>query len=462
MKKLTVCAAIALLLFIQNGWTQSSIDFGGTITNRTGITSASELSVSQSNGIDLWFSAQGPRIDFLIQGAYSYTYDQSAEPALQHLPDVKSLRLRGNIPTENMGLSRFNFSLGRFAVQDHTRNVVGQVLDGFSLGFNYPNVEVFTSFGTSILPNKKSGAITLSKADITDYNDAAVLMGSPRVIGLMEAVFPSILRQRLTISGVIQEDLRPLFTDRAADLIPVGQTTVAPAAGGALDTQYVGLGIKGNIVSSLYYNLHFTLGTGRTLSYITPEGSVSGSYEYTPILAGMGGAGFSLYLPKVLSTVANISFVLSTGDEWSERESYNESSTASSSMLFLPVTSKPLSMVFAPSLGNIMAVTASYSVRPLGWLGSAVLGQLQTALKGITFIRFAPGPLSVAVPNPDSTDAYLGSEIDLQISFRPLSDLGFAFSGGIFFPNIAADGPFDAADAEPSEIKMQITGSFSF
>ena len=79
MKKLTVCAAIALLLFIQNGWTQSSIDFGGTITNRTGITSASELSVSQSNGIDLWFSAQGPRIDFLIQGAYSYTYDQSAD-----------------------------------------------------------------------------------------------------------------------------------------------------------------------------------------------------------------------------------------------------------------------------------------------------------------------------------------------------------------------------------------------
>ena len=462
MKKNAGFLIIVLLLSIQNGWSQSSVDFGGTITNRTGITQKGELSASQNNGIDLWFSVQGPALDFLVQGAYSYTYDKSADPTLLHLPDVQSLRLRGNIPTDNMGLSRFSFSMGRIPIQDFTKNVVSQMMDGFRLGFNYPNAAISTAFGTSILPNKKSGAIILSKADITDYNETSVLMGSPRVIGLLEAVFPSVLRQRLTLSGVIQEDLRPLFSNRSADLIPEGQTTVEPDVGGVVDTQYVGLGLKGNIVSSLFYDLYFTLGTGRSLSYITPEGSVSGAYEYTPILAAMGGAGVSLYLPKVLSTVANISFVLSTGDEWSERESYTESSVSSSSMLFLPITSKPLSIVFSPSLGNIMAASVSYSIRPFGFLRTSALGQLQTAAKALVFIRYAPGPLSVAVPNPDSTDAYLGSEIDLQISFRPFSDLGFSFAGGIFLPNAAADAPFETTDAAGTKIKLQLTGSFSF
>ena len=462
MKRLVLWAVLSLFLTIQLGFSQSSIDFGGTITNNTGITSTNELLVSQSNGIDFWFSTQSALIDFLIQGAYSYAYDQSGEPALQHLPDVQSLRLKGNIPTDNMGMSRFSFSLGRFAVQDHTRNIVGQALDGFSLGFNYPLVAVTASFGTSILPNKKSGAIILSKADIADYGDETVFMGAPRVVGIMEAVFPSVLRQRLTISGVFQEDLRPLFESRSANLITEGQTTVAPASGGTLDTQYVGLGVKGNIVSGLFYDLHFTLGTGRTLSYITPEDSVSGSYEYTQILGMMGGAGLSLYLPKVLSTVAGLNFIMSSGDEWSERASYTEGSTSSSSMLFIPVTAKPLATVFTPSLGNIMAITASYSLKPLGWLGLPIFDQLQTAIKGIMFVRYAAGPLSVAVPNSDSTDAYLGSEIDLQVSFRPFSDLGFSFSGGMFFPNAAAGGPFDTADTAGSQTKMQITASFSF
>ena len=461
MKKYAPFVAVALFVVVQSGWAQS-IDFGGTITNRTSLASASALAFSQNNGVDFWFSTKGPQADFLIRGAYSFTYDASADPTIQHLPDVQSLRLNGNIPTSNMGLSRFTYSLGRFPLQDHTRRVVSQPVDGFKLGFQYPNVSVTTAFGTSILPNKKSGAILLSKADVADYGNELVLMGSPRVVGLLEAVFANVFGQRLTLSGVFQEDLRPLFTDRSAGLIQEGETTVDPSLGGIVDTQHIGLGLKGNIASSLFYDAHFTLGSGRTLSYVTPEGSVSGSYAYIPMLSAMGGAGLNLYLPKFLSSVAGVSFVLSTGDTWAERESYTESGTASSSRLFLPITSKPLAMVFAPSLGNIMAATASYSLRPFGWLGSPALDQLQTALKGIAFIRYAPGPLSVAVPNPDSTDAYLGTELDLQISFRPLSDLGFTVAGGVFFPNTATDAPFDSTEVTGPELKIQATASFSF
>jgi hypothetical protein len=462
MKKLAPFVAIALLIVVQTGWAQSSVDFGGTITNRTSLASASPLSFSQNNGIDFWFSTNGPYADFLMQGAYSFTYDQSADPTIQHLPDVQSLRLNGNVPTNNMGMSRFTYSLGRFPLQDHTRNVLSQAVDGFKMGFQYPNVSVTTAFGTSILPNKKSGAIMLSKADITDYNDEAVLMGSPRVVGLLEVAFPNVFRQRLTLSGVIQEDLRPLLADRSVGLIQEGETEERPSVGGVVDTQHIGLGVKGNIVSTLFYDVHFTVGAGRTLSYITPEGSVAGSYAYIPLLSAMGGAGLNLYLPQFLNSVAGISFVLSTGDTWSERGSYTENSSASTSMLFLPVTSKPLAMVFAPSLGNIMAATASYSLRPFGWLGSPALDQLQIALKGISFIRYAAGPLSVAVPNPDSLDAYLGTELDLQISFRPLSDLGFTFAGGLFFPNTATGAPFDSTEVTSPQMKMQVTASFSF
>jgi hypothetical protein len=230
-----------------------------------------------------------------------------------------------------------------------------------------------------------------------------------------------------------------------------------------VDTQYIGFGLRGNITGGLFYNSFFTLTTGRTLSYLKEEGAVSGAYEYTPVLSGAGGLGLDFYLPQVLSSAAGLDFVLSTGDTWDDRASFYEDSISESPSLFIPVTAKPLTVVLAPTLGNIMVVGASYSLKPLSFMeGSVFADNVQTAIKFGVIARHKSGPVSVSVPNTDSDKNYLGSEVDISVSFRPFSDLGVSLTGGVFLPNASDGGPYDAPNASGAVTKAEISASFSF
>jgi YD repeat-containing protein len=463
MRKLALLT-MALIVFLGVfAFADGGVDFGGALSDRTGITLSDETSIGQSNGLSLWFTAQGQTLGFSARGGYTFVYNQEANPIVQHLPDIHELKFFGNIPVSILGLSRFSFNMGRFRFADHTRYVIDQNLDGVQLGFFYPKMSVQASFGTSLLPNKGSNPLVISKIDAADLTDTAEFMGSPRAAGLVEVVFADVFQQELALSLGFQEDLRHLFTSRSDSLIEAGQETVKPAGGGLVDTQYMGLGVRGNIVGGLFYNTFFTLSTGRTLSYLVETGSVSGSYAYTPILSGLGGVGLNLYMPHVMSSAAELKFLLSTGDSSDIRESFYEGSNGENPALFVPITTKPLSFVFAPSLGNLMVVELSYSLKPLSWLEGVTIGKhLQTAIKFASFLRYADGPVSVSVPNTESADAYLGSEAGLAVSFRPFSDLGISLTGGLFFPNEAAGGPYDAPGASGAVTKVEISASFSF
>jgi hypothetical protein len=328
-------------------------------------------------------------------------------------------------------------------------------------------MSVKVSVGTSLLPNKNSEPLVISKSDVADLTSDDVFAGSPRAVGLLEVAFNDLFRQELTLSLGFQEDLRHLFENRDDSLVEDGQEILDPAGGGLVDTQYIGLGVRGNITGGLFYNTFFSLSTGRTLSYLTETGAVSGSYEYTPILSGAGGFGLNLYLPKILSSAAGLNFLLSTGDAWDERSSFYEDSITGKPALFVPVTAKPLSFVLAPSLGNIVVVGGSYSLKPFSFLKGVPFGEgLQTAIRFGVFSSYKNGPVSVSVPNTESEKKYLGSEVDLAVSFRPFSDLGVSLTGGIFMPNASADGPYDASSAGGSAsgtiTKVEISASFSF
>jgi hypothetical protein len=368
---------------------------------------------------------------------------------------VEQLSLISAVPGDGKPLSSFGFSLGRRLVADYTGLVLNQSLDGFGFNLSYPIASVSASVGTSFLPNKTSMPLLLSRADAADLNNPAVLMGSPRVVGLVEIVFPSVLRQRVTVSLAMQEDLRgllarpgtaPLFTNRAG-LIAEGTTTQDPSRGGLVDTQYMGLGLRGNITGGLFYNTFFTLNTGRTLSYVTPPDSSQGSYTYTPILAALGGVGLNLYAEQALGSVAGLRFVLTTGDSWSERSGFVEASQTATPTLFVPITQSSLSQALAPLLGNIAFVEASYSMRPFTSSGNQMLENLQFGLTALVFLRPAAGPISVAVPDTAATSAYLGSELDFSAAFRPFSDLGLEAAGGLFFPNSGPNGAFSGEQA---------------
>ena len=463
MKRHSLICSIILFLAAAGVFAQTATDFGGALSNRTGLELSDKTAFLQSNGLSLWFTAQGETAGFAARGGYTYVYDGKTDPGMKHLPDVQTLNLYGNYPVNILGLSRFRFDLGRFRFYDHSRYVIDQNLDGVRFGFFYPQMFLQASVGTSLLPNKGSNPLVVSKADVADLTDESVFMGSPRVVGLLEAVFTDILKQELTLSAGFQEDLRHLSDKRNESLVAEGREIIEPEAGGLVDTQYLGVGLRGNITGGLFYNTFFTLGTGRTLSYLTETGAVSGSYAYTPILSGAGGVGLNLYLPQVMSSAAELRFLLSTGDGWDARSSFYEDSRTANPALFTPITAKPLSFVLAPSLGNLMVVGASYSLKPLSWLEDFNLSdQLQTSISLLLFSRYKNGPASVSVRNTDSEKAYLGSEVNMAISFRPFSDLGVSLTGGFFVPNASAGGPYDAPGAPGTVTKVELSASFSF
>ncbi|MBT3273617.1 MAG: hypothetical protein HN368_10700 [Spirochaetales bacterium] len=451
-----------LFLLTSVAYADTVVDFGGTIANRTGMKIADVTSLSQSDSLTLWFAAYSPTLEFLIRGGYNFSYNQISDPAIRHIPDVQKFYLKGNIPTTNLGLSRFGYYLGRFQFRDSTGLIVDQNLDGLRFSFFYPQASVEFSTGVSILPNKRSNPVLLSKSDQNDYTDNGTIMGSPRSVGLLQVAFNNVFQQQLTIIAGFQEDLRHLFPSRNISLIPEGQTAINPSAGGLVDMQFGGFGLRGNIYDGLFYSLFGVGESGRTLAYITEADTVAGTYQYVPILSGMGGLGLNMYLPHFLSSAVEVKGIVSTGDDWTDRDSFYEGSTSLTPALFMPVTAKPMSFVFGPSLGNLIAIRASYSLKPLSWIPGTLTDQFQAHIKYDAFLRFIDGPISVRIPNTVSDDMYLGSEVSLTLGFRPFSDLGVSLQTGVFLPNAVSDGPFDTDGSRDARVKIELSGSFSF
>jgi len=95
---------------------------------------------------------------------------------------------------------------------------------------------------------------------------------------------------------------------------------------------------------------------------------------------------------------------------------------------------------------NIAAVTLSYSIRPFADMKDAPsIQNLQGILKAIPFFRTSTGAISasegLAAGSVSSglssslSNLYLGTEVDMIVNYRPLSDLGVALQGGLFMPN---------------------------
>jgi hypothetical protein len=448
-------------------WSDVTPDFGLSIRNVTGVESADGF--AQRDRVSLWFLAQGPRTKFEVSGVYDLTIQG---PTVTHLADVERLLLTTTVPGDGQPLSRFGFSLGRQIVTDHTGLVVNQALDGLGLTVGYPFATVSAAVGTTFLPNKGSGPVLLSRGDAADFTNTSVLLGSPRIVGLVELVFPNVFRQRVTLSFAMQEDFRgilsggPLasqFANRAA-IIEEGTTAQDPSLGGLVDTQYTSLGLRGNLVGGLFYNAFATLNTGRTLSYLAQaEGEeASGVYMYEPIYAVLGGAGVTYFAEQLLGSVAGLRFVLSTGDAWDERTGFVESSTTATPNLYVPVTAVPISPVLRATLGNIAFTEASYTLRPFTGIGIAPLENMQIGLTGLLFFRPAVGPVSVPVSaDAAAVSPYLGAEIDLRVGYRPLSDIGVDLTAGLFLPNSGDSGVFATESLRAPRWRIEATLSLS-
>jgi hypothetical protein len=441
MKKTIIAGLVVLAALAAQGFA-ASVDFGGSLLNTTAYGNSSDAvptpggapGLVQRDSGNLWFQAAfNDSVTFSAQAgaSFSYTPLMLAAP-MTFNADADLFKLDGTFPTPDTGISLFRFSLGRTVFSDFTALVIDHKGDGFSLGFEYPVASVNVSLAYTGLVLKGSSTISLSRADVADAASSSILFAPPRLLEMVQVTFPSLLGQDLTISGVFQEDMRDTALDLAGagktDLVAAGSTTLEPTLGGPVNTQYFGLGLKGTIMSSLYYELYSYLETGTTLSF------TGGSYTSTPFAGILAGAGVRYYLTNLLSSVLGGKFLYVSGDP--NGTTVVEGNTQAFSF-FTPVSRSSLTIVFSPQLSNIMLAEASISAKPLSWLGGAIGGSVQAVLQADAYFRSTTGAISEPGIPPGNTDLYLGTETDLTINFHPVSDLAVSIAGGVFFPGSA-------------------------
>jgi hypothetical protein len=451
MKKVFV---LCLFLVILPGSTLFCIDFGGYFDNTTLFSTNQDTGFYQILRLSLWLSGNlGKGWSFSSMGHYIFEMDYP------YLVDIDELVFKGKWPFKENGPSLFSVSMGRFRFSEFSHLVLDHPADGFQLDFSYPSAVITFGLGYTGLLSKYSTTITLSKADTNDQDNQDVLLGTPRLLGILQCHLPEIFNgQDLYLSALFQKDLQ-----QEDNIIEEGteEYSLAENKGGYYDTIFAGAGLSGAVTSSVYYNVFSYLQTGRTLSYLEDSGAVTGSsYQYKPVLGYLGGAGIQYYSADISYSTFGLSFVYATGD--ADSISCIEGNTDGWSFLFTPVSQQEERVIFNPKLSNIFYIKGNYTVKPFAMLGRGLPEELLLILDGTGFFRATTGAISDQQGlNPDSDSLYLGTEIDFIINFRPFSDLGARLSTGYFIPNNGEDGVYDK-DSRGFEFLGKFELSFSF
>jgi len=427
-----------LILVLLAGVSLSSfaIDFGGTIDNSTSVAYTlkdSNANLFQKDRIALWLVSEfTPSLKLSIQGSFTYTYEEP-RPEFPYLPNLDFLTLQGSFPLVKQRTSLLSYTVGRFGLTDFSGLVLSDGIDGFKLDWNTWLANTSLAVGYSGLQFDQSSTINISWADFNNNE----LLAPPRMIGLLAAEFPEVfVKQSLFAAFLMQQDFRP-----NNEILPEGPGIEVTGQGGRLSTQYLGVGLNGRIMPSLYYQAFAYVGTGKSLSYIDSE------YQYAWILSTIVGTAVRYFNEELMFTRAELRLLFASGDA-DFNQSVIEGNREGLATVFVPISSKDLALVFSPRLANLVLLEASYSIKPLDFL--------QTLVKGIVFLRPTTGPISDLRVDGDSI--YLGSEIDAVARFRPFSDLGLALSFGLFFPGQEA---FTASERDP-EFRGRLEISFSF
>jgi hypothetical protein len=427
----------------------ASVDFGGNLLNSSGLgnypsigSAAVGPGLFQRDLANVWFqAAMTDSLLFSFQAGGAFSLAPYPQPSQSYYGDVDLFSLQGEFPTPQAGLSLYRFTLGRTFFSDFTGLVFNQKADGLSFGFEFPAASVSVSAAYTGLVIKGASTISLSKADQSDLSNPAVFFASPRVVEILRVSFPSLLGQNLVFSGVFQEDLRgtsildaPIFG--RTGILAAGSTEFSTTKGGPVNTQYFGLGLDGQIAGPFYYKLYGYFQTGQDLVF------TSGSYQSTLSLAYLGGGELRCFLPTVLFSNIGAKFIYVSGDPTATTvvEGHTPEQQLS---LFTPITRSTAGWVFSPQLSNVMYAEASYSLKPLAFLGADGANALQAVAQADVYLRSTRGaisesgiPATISDPEIPTTinDLYLGTEADLTVNFRPFSDVGITFWGGAFLP----------------------------
>ena len=422
-----------------------AFDFGGNIDEALIYSATGPVGIVNSLKTTLWTTA-GLQSSTLFNARISYTNQAFGDTEIPPDPvafpfmfDIDELSLSFNYPGGRI-------TAGRFLLSEPTRVIFGHKVDGFSLRHTISPMTLRLSFGYTGFLWKNVSVVSPSIADQFYAQSGDDDLGSPRLVGVFTLNPVAIFNQTILLGALVQEDLR-----NQDSAIVEGDTEKQPGLGGLLDTQYVFGKLSGPILSNLFYSAYGAYGLGRSLAYI------DGLYQYSSIGSFLVGVDFQLYLLELAYSFIQLKGVYASGD--ADTTAFRESNTSGNLTTFISLTGLPTGLVFSPNPGNIAFGELSYSVKPASGSALELLSTMQVSAKALLFFRSTTGFVSEAGIPADSSEQYLGSEIDLTINSRPFSDFGFSISGGVFFPSTA----FVDADGTPEgpRITVRATASMS-
>jgi hypothetical protein len=356
--------------------------------------------------------------------------------------DLETLVLAGNLSRPDSVYQRLGLRFGRFVMSDNSRMVFSHTLDGLSASFQGNQFGLGLYAGYNGLLNKSSSKLNLTPSDEADSLNDGNFFAPPRLVaGLATRMANADSSLSYSTDIVYHQDLRKLVSPER--LIPEGAlAATGDQDGGLYSTVHLVYQLSASFGSKVHADLIGIGQTGRSLVKLT-------EYSYKPILAAATIGSVTVF-PGTFQRVS-LSAGWSSGDgeyrnTWAEGADF--SADQEYSFLYKSLSSPPLGMVFDPELGNLAWVDLQWSGRPLGASGKSFFSDMQASLRGLGFLRPRQGPVSDSRAAAGSSNPYLGAEVDLGLSFRPLSDLGFGLSGGFFMPAVFAGGAFEnTADA---------------
>ena len=229
------------------------------------------------------------------------------------------------------------------------------------------------------------------------------MFDSPRAVEILTLTFPeAVAKQSFTLSLVAQEDLRPMlekvngYFDNSVTypVLQEGESVFYGDRGGAVDTQYVGAGVSGPSIGSLYHNVYYYFGTGEGIKLIPPtETALPATLTSNDmILSHMAGFSLDYYMDWLFNSRISAGANFGTGD--SDALTLYEGNGSGYYTQFTPITSGGGGMIFSPGLSNILNASVGYSLKPFGWIPLAFLNNMADFSSWNAFLSVDTGSVS--------------------------------------------------------------------
>ena len=246
MKKLIVSICTVFCLMAAP---LTAVEWGGLFFNDTGAgingPDYNDLEISQANGLSLWLKSPLADSGFYFSGEALYkfklTFPKGDSPVFEQIADVPLLKVAGDV---ELGSGLLSLNAGRFYYVDSTATVLSQTIDGASVKYSLPAVNLGFFLGYTGLLNSlnvpMAGCSPKPEAKIYDLAEPYLPLG-------VTFEFPSLFaNQSLELDAYYIADLTVSENSRC----------------------YADLLLSGPITNSIYYNLVSSVGSVNTFKSI--------------------------------------------------------------------------------------------------------------------------------------------------------------------------------------------------